>query len=918
MRLARLGLALVCAAIAAQAWGRPFTIDDLLSAEEFGQMGFSPNGRHFVFERLGPQAQSGPFDQDVYSGYRRSQIFSLDRLNPGPAERLGAPAPGDGLVAGPFSPSGDQLAVLRLRGPSWEVGVAHLADGAVTWLGLSPELGLLGQTLVWRSETQLLVAARSEDAAPLRLRIGGEMRRTLTTLWTRAEAGWTPSTNIIGSGRYLSTRLKPPVGRLVQVDLATGEQADLLAADIYDLELSPDGQSLAVMIWAEDLQAPPDQPLWVASAARRRNLILIDLKTRDAATPCSDCHLETHLIAWAPQGREVLVYGQRRRNETATPAYLRLSWEGVRPVPLPGLRPIIDRTSEGYAIPRGAWLGGTPMILAEPPAGGRADWWMVARSGPQNLTADLPKAPDPVVWPSAGGRISVRAGSALYQVSPAAQPRRLFKADGLVTSSGLGLSHRHKVNQPRQEPWFRVHDLEEAQWRSLGGQALALSGTPLDVLARSVSAVGLAELRRTPSQALTLQVQWSDGTETNLVSLNEDFAHIAFAEAKPLQGRDPAGEAITHWLLLPPQLNDRRSACGEEAPPMVVIPYPGASYPTAPDPIGRGVGRYSVNPELLAAGGFAVLIPSLPRAPGQEPAEGLAAQILAAVDLAQATGEVDASRLGIMGQSFGGYSALMAATQSSRFRAVVASAAPSNLTSMRGAFDPHHEVLPRDGLELNPNYGWSELGQGQLGVSPWDDPAKYVRNSPVFFADQITAPVLLIHGDGDFVRLSQAQEMFSALYRLGKDAQLLTAYGEGHIISSPANRRAVSAHTLPWLQAVLCQGAEARPVAGVAPSPGRSPRELQSPLPSRDPELRHDEVDQDAIPPAPDEMIDTQPLLKTISLYKTFSDQAAFKQHGPQDRQALSDDLTVVRRQPSLGSSLGDLFGDTVGKGTPR
>ena len=68
-----------------------------------------------------------------------------------------------------------------------------------------------------------------------------------------------------------------------------------------------------------------------------------------------------------------------------------------------------------------------------------------------------------------------------------------------------------------------------------------------------------------------------------------------------------------------------------------------------------------------------------------------------------------------------------------------------------------------------------------------------------------TAPVLLIHGDGDFVRLSQAQEMFSALYRLGKDAQLLTAYGEGHVISSPANRQAVTSHTLAWLQSALCR-----------------------------------------------------------------------------------------------------------------
>lgn len=806
MRMARLGLALACVAFATQAWSRPFTIDDLLAAEEFGQMGFSPNGRHFVFERLGPQTQAGPFNQDVYSGYRRSQIFSLDRLAHGPPTPIGSPAPGDGLVAGPFSPSGDQLAVLRLRGPSWEVGVASLKSGEVVWLGLSPELGLLGQTLLWRSETKLLVAARGDDLAPLRLRIGAEMRRTLTGLWTRAEAGWAPAINLVGSGQYLAVRPKTPVGRLVQVDLATGDRQTLLSADIYDLELSPSGQTLAVMTWGEDLQAPSDQLLRVASAARRRNLSLIDLETGDAATPCLTCHLDTHLIAWSPDGLEVLVYGQQQIQEAARPTYLRLSWTSARPVRLPGLRPIIDRTSEGYAIPRATWLGDQPLILAEPDSGGRADWWRVTTSGLKNMTSSLAQGPEAMAWSIAGDAVSVRAGGDLYQIAPGGPPRRLVKSDSLAAASSLALSNRHRVNQPQRAPWISVQpEGRGAPLQSLQGQDPAAQGPPLEAVSRAVSSAGLAEIWRTPAQVLTLQVLWSDGAVAEPVSLNQDFAQIDFSPPRSLQGQDPAGRALTHWLLLPPGPPEHGQACGVGLPPLLVIPYPGASYPTAPDPTGRGVGRYSANPQLLAAAGFAVLIPSLPRARGQEPAEGLAKQILAAVDVAAATGEVDVSRLGIMGQSFGGYSALMAATQSARFRAVVASAAPSNLTSMRGAFDPHHEVLPRDGLELNPTYGWSELGQGQLGVSPWDDPAKYVRNSPVFFADKITAPVLLIHGDGDFVRLSQAQEMFSALYRLGKDAQLLTAYGEGHIISSPANRKAVTSHTLAWLQSALCR-----------------------------------------------------------------------------------------------------------------
>ena len=48
---------------------------------------------------------------------------------------------------------------------------------------------------------------------------------------------------------------------------------------------------------------------------------------------------------------------------------------------------------------------------------------------------------------------------------------------------------------------------------------------------------------------------------------------------------------------------------------------------------------------------------------------------------------------------------------------------------------------------------------------------------------------MLIHGDQDEVGVNQSEEMFAALYRQGKTAQLVTYWGEGHAIISPANVR---------------------------------------------------------------------------------------------------------------------------------
>jgi dipeptidyl aminopeptidase/acylaminoacyl peptidase len=76
-----------------------------------------------------------------------------------------------------------------------------------------------------------------------------------------------------------------------------------------------------------------------------------------------------------------------------------------------------------------------------------------------------------------------------------------------------------------------------------------------------------------------------------------------------------------------------------------------------------------------------------------------------------------------------------------------------------------------------------------MGTPPWDDSLQWVENSPVFYLDRVTTPLLLIHGDLDFVAIQQAEEMFSGLKRLGKEAEFVRYFGEGHVLSKPVNIR---------------------------------------------------------------------------------------------------------------------------------
>ncbi|MCA1597167.1 MAG: prolyl oligopeptidase family serine peptidase, partial [Chloroflexi bacterium] len=98
---------------------------------------------------------------------------------------------------------------------------------------------------------------------------------------------------------------------------------------------------------------------------------------------------------------------------------------------------------------------------------------------------------------------------------------------------------------------------------------------------------------------------------------------------------------------------------------------------------------------------------------------------------------------------------------------------------------------------------YTETGQGRMGRPPWEDPARYVRNSPISAVDRVTTPLLMIHGDGDLIPLQQAEEFYAALYRQNKRACLVRYTGEGHLIEGEANVLDVWRRMYGWLSEFL-------------------------------------------------------------------------------------------------------------------
>jgi dipeptidyl aminopeptidase/acylaminoacyl peptidase len=230
---------------------------------------------------------------------------------------------------------------------------------------------------------------------------------------------------------------------------------------------------------------------------------------------------------------------------------------------------------------------------------------------------------------------------------------------------------------------------------------------------------------------------------------------------------------------------------------------------------GDGWTRYFLDPfmqglynlRLYAAKGYAVLLPSIPleRDGKEDPLMALTPSVDPAVDKLVAMGIADPARVGVMGQSFGGYTALGLATQSKRFRAVVAIALISDLTADYGAFDPTARDYAGIDHEKSDNALIAELTAPAAQVPLYADPDRYQRNSPLTFVGDVTAPVLLIHGERDIRGTSyQAEAFFTGLWRQGKTARIVRYWGEDHAMAaSPATVRSVVGEILRWFDTYL-------------------------------------------------------------------------------------------------------------------
>ncbi len=150
-------------------------------------------------------------------------------------------------------------------------------------------------------------------------------------------------------------------------------------------------------------------------------------------------------------------------------------------------------------------------------------------------------------------------------------------------------------------------------------------------------------------------------------------------------------------------------------------------------------------------------------------------------ELLKAHPYIDAAALGAMGASYGGFMTQYLATCTDRFAAFISHAGISSLASYWGIGD----------------WGYTYSGIATADSFPWNRKDIYVGHSPLFMADRITKPILLLHGDADNnVPPGESYQMFAALKLLNKEVALVTFDNLAHLILEYKKR-------LHWMHTII-------------------------------------------------------------------------------------------------------------------
>lgn len=265
-----------------------------------------------------------------------------------------------------------------------------------------------------------------------------------------------------------------------------------------------------------------------------------------------------------------------------------------------------------------------------------------------------------------------------------------------------------------------------------------------------------------------------DGTERVLTDFNAEYrATVPIFPSREITATAPDGYPVHGWVVRP---------SGDGPHPLLLLIHGGPFAAYGPQLFDEA--------QVYAGAGYAVLMSNPRGSAGYGQAHGRViigdvgakstVDLMAILDEALTAPDLDASRVGVLGGSHGGFMATwLAAHEGHRFRAAVSERAVNAIDSFTGSSD----------------IGWF-FADDLYGP----DPEGQRRQSPLTYANDIDVPMLIIHSEHDWrCPVEQAQRLYVALKRGGKTVEMLLFPGEGHELT----RSGLPSHRVARFDAIV-------------------------------------------------------------------------------------------------------------------
>ncbi|MDQ6827340.1 MAG: prolyl oligopeptidase family serine peptidase, partial [Gemmatimonadota bacterium] len=790
----------------------------------------SVDGQRLAITRVRPKKTRADLTWFLWDN-ATADIWVQMRPSDLPANITDGAGDGSGWWSAQWSPDGSKLAMLSTRGGNvhlwtWDASTRQLHQASKSNIDLPK---VRERPYVWLDANHLMYPTLS----PTEFSQGMVWERRAPMLaapaWAKFNAGKEATASVLQSGVPPDLE-KRPHGKLVSLDLGDGREHEIADAQTSGWVVSPNGRAVAYTRTVTIYTPKTDELLPFGASG----LSTIDVATTNGERVAFQGEISRDVIEeslrWSRDGNQLALLGYANgRNAPPLLYLLDVPNRTVTARTLTGLdaAPIVREQAQIE------WTDANNLIVLAAKASegkkdvqARRDWWLIAGdSAARVLTSTMPSVPRELVAQDGRRAFVGIADGEIWRVTPGtSQVENLTKAFGpKVTGlawpvqTNLGSDEYAYPSRTYSQLVFVVRDsatqspyvldLASAQIHEI--HKPARDADLVTYSPQSASAV-FFESNRNGLHVWRTSVR--DGQTTALVSANGFLRDIAEGEFRSIEYTSLDGKKLKAWVILPYGYQ-----AGKRYPVLTWV-YAGSVASPRPSPFQSINSSSSLNMQIPAGHGYAVLLPSMPLNPEgavDDPMLRLPNGVLPAIDKLIELGIADPARVFLMGQSFGGFSTYGLVTQTSRFTAAASLAGLSDLISLYGQFDARlrYAEYPHENLFQASLF---ESAQVHMGNPPWRDLNRYIRNSPIFFVDRVETPLMIIQGDQDYVAMQQGEEFFMSLYRQGKRASFVRYWGEGHVLASPANIRDMWTRVFAWFE-------EFSPRETNAPSAARSP-----------------------------------------------------------------------------------------------